>query len=162
MTRATLAAFLAFASTLAAATAQAEPVVWRFDFPESATSAYTFGYFGDDQGPFTGRIVGTTLVIHYTTEDAQDAAEFYYTFDVPTLDGAETHIHVEGADQGWSGQGTFDYVIENTDRFNGTIREGRFGTEMAGGGAFTDSYIEFTVDAEPRDPVFADGFESIE
>lgn len=162
MTRATLAAFLAFASTLGAATARAEPAVWRFDFPDFATSAYTFGYFGDEEGPFTGRIISTTLVIHYTTQDAQDAANFYYTFDVPTLDGTETHIHVEGADQGWSGQGTFDYVIENTDRFNGTIRTGRFATEMDGGGAFTDSYIEFTVDAEPRDPIFDDGFESLE
>lgn len=162
MTRATLAAFLALASALGAATAQAEPAVWRFDFPAFATSAFTFGYFGDDEGPFTGRIVGTTLVIHYTTEDAQDAAEFHYTFDVPTLDGAETHIHLEGADQGWSGQGTFDYVIENSDRFNGTIRTGRFATEMDGGGRFTDSYIEFTIDAEPRDAIFDDGFEATE
>jgi ABC-type amino acid transport substrate-binding protein len=162
MTRATLAAFLAFASTLGAATARAEPAVWRFDFPESASSAYTFGYFGDDEGPFIGRVISTTLVIHYTTQGAQDAAGFYYTFDVPVLDAAESSIRLQGTDLGWSGQGSFDYVIENTDRFNGTIREGRFGTELAGGGAFTDSYIEFTIDAEPRDPIFADGFEAFE
>lgn len=160
MLRASLAAGLALA--FAASSAHAEILVRRVDFPETASYAFTFGYFGDENGPITGRIIGTTLVIHYTTEGTQDAADFYYTFDVPVLDAPETQVRLEGVDLGWSGQGTFDYVIENTDRFNGTIREGRFGTEMAGGGRFTDSYIEFTVDADVRDPIFADDFEAVE
>lgn len=160
MLRAPLAACLALG--LLTAPAGAETLVRRIDFPDTASYAFTFGYFGDEDGPIAGRIVGTTLVIHYTTEVPQDAADFYYTFDVPVLDAAESSIHLEGADLGWSGQGSFDYVIENTDRFNGTIREGRFGTELAGGGRFTDSYIEFVIEAEPRDPIFDDGFEAIE
>lgn len=160
MNRAMFAAPLALA--LFAGSVQAEILVRRVDFPATASYAFTFGSFGDDNGPITGRIIGTTLVIHYSTEGSLDAADFYYTFDVPVIDAAETNIHLEGADLGWSGQGTFDYVLENTDRYNGTIREGRFGTEMAGGGAFTDSYIEFTIDADLRDPIFDDGFDPIE
>lgn len=154
---------LAIALALAvAAPAHAEILVRRTDFPDTASYEFMFGYFGDENGPITGRIIGTTLVIHYTTSGTQDAADFYYTFDVPVLDAAESHIGLSGADLGWSGQGTFHYVLENSDLYNGTIRPGRFATEMAGGGAFTDSYIEFTIDADPRDPIFDDGFESDE
>lgn len=163
MLRASLAAGLAL--VLAAPSISAEILVRRYDFPEIANNEFMFGWFGDENGPITGRIIGTTLVIHYTTEGALDAADFYYTFDVPVLDATESHIGLTGVDLGWSGQGTFDYVIENSQLYNGTIREGRFATEMAGGGAFTDSYIEFTVDADPReppDPIFYDGFDPLE
>lgn len=157
MLRPALAVGLALA--LAAPSADAEILVHRVDFPATASYSFTFGSFGDENGPITGRVIGTTLVIHYTTEGALDAADFYYTFDVPVVDAAETTIHLEGTGLGWSGQGSFDYVLENSDRFNGTIRTGRFGTEMAGGGRFTDSYIELTIDADLRDPIFHDDFE---
>lgn len=160
MLRATLAAGLVLA--LAAPPAGAEILVHRFDFPETSSYSFSFGSFGDDNGPITGRVIGTTLVIHYTTESPLDAADFYYTFDVPVTGAQQTTVHLEGSTLGWSGQGTFDYVVENTDLYNGDIRPGRFGTEMAGGGRFTDSYIELTIDADPRDPIFDDGFEGVE
>lgn len=159
MLRASLATAIAL---LVATPASAEILVRRMDFPATASYEFMFGSFGDENGPITGRIIGTTLVIHYTTTGSQDAADFHYTFDVPVLDAAESHIGLNGADLGWSGQGTFHYVLENSDLYNGTIRQGRFATEMVGGGAFTDSYIEFTVDADPRDPIFDDGFEEEE
>jgi hypothetical protein len=160
MLRASLAAGLALA--LAAPPAGAEILVRRMDFPDTSSYSFTFGSFGDDNGPITGRVIGTTLVIHYTTEGSLDAADFYYTFDVPVTGAEQSTIHLEGSTLGWSGQGTFDYVVENTDLYNGEIRTGRYGTEMAGGGRFTDSYIELTIDADPRDPIFNDDFEAVE
>jgi hypothetical protein len=160
MLRATLTAALALAIT--AGSAHAEIIVKRFDFPGVANYEFMFGCFCDDDGPITGQIISTTMVINYTTTGAQDAAEFYYTFDVPVINSQESHIGLTGADLGWSGQGEFHYSFENSDLYNGDIREGRFATEMAGGGAFTDSYVEFTVDADLRDPIFHDGFEPTE
>lgn len=154
MIRLALAATLA----LAAGTAHAEIVTVRYTFPEVANNSFLWGYFGGERGPTTGQILSTTLVINYTTSGAQDAADFYFTFDVPTYDGAQTWIGLNGIDLGWSGQDTFHYEFTSED-FNGEIREGRFGAELAGGGALADSYIEFIVDADPLDPVFVDGFE---
>ena len=157
MIRTLLAAALVLATTVASA----EIVTIRYDFPETAGLALTYGYFGGERGPTTGQILSTTLVINYTTSGAQDAADFYFTFDVPTYDGQETHIGLTGTDLGWSGQGTFAYSFEDSQVYNGEIRPGRFGAEFDGGGAFTDSYLEFVVDADPVDPVFADGFEPL-
>ncbi|MGH8173948.1 MAG: hypothetical protein ACREPX_12465 [Rhodanobacteraceae bacterium] len=151
---------LAIALALTTTVASAEIVTIRYNFPETAGLALTYGYFGGERGPTTGHILSTTLVIDYTTSGAQDAADFYFTFDVPTL-GAETHIGLTGADLGWSGQGTFTYSFEDSEVYNGEIRPGRFGAEFDGGGAFTDSYLEFVVDADPLDPVFSDGFEAL-
>jgi hypothetical protein len=152
---------LAVALALAAGTAQAELVTIRYDFPATAGNSFLWGYFGGDRGPTTGQILSTTLVINYTTTGTQDAADFYFTFDVPTYDGAQTWIGLTGANLGWSGQGTFEYGFTSED-FNGEIREGRFGAELSGGGALTDSYVEFLVDADPlpvADEVFRDGFD---
>jgi hypothetical protein len=149
----------AFAFTCGAASA--EIVTVRYDFPQTAGIALTYGYFGGERGPTTGHILSTTLVIDYTTSGTQDAADFYFTFDVPTLDGQEMHIGLTGADLGWSGVGNFTYSFENSELYNGEIRPGRFGAEYNGGGAFTDSYIEFVVDADPLDPIYADGFEPL-
>ncbi|HKE48308.1 MAG TPA: hypothetical protein VKB52_09595 [Rhodanobacteraceae bacterium] len=149
------------ALALSSGVASAELVTVRYDFPEIANYAFTWGYFGGERGPTTGHIVGTTLHITYTTTGDQDAADFYFTFDVPTLDGAQTHIGLTGADLGWSGQGEFNYSFDDSELYNGEIRTGRFGAEFAGGGAFADSYIEFLVDADPVDPVFADGFDPL-
>ena len=159
MTRLALAAALA----LAAGTAHAELVTIRYDFPGIANNSFLWGYFGGERGPTTGRILSTTLVINYTTTGTQDAAEFHFTFDVPTLDGVQTWIGMEGVDLGWSGQDTFHYSFTNED-FNGQIREGRFGAELAGGGTLTDSYIEFLVEADPLEPtdeLFLDGFDPL-
>lgn len=157
MTRLALAAVLA----LAAGTAEAELVTVRYDLPAIANNSFLWGYFGGERGPTTGQILSTTLVIDYTTTGAQDAADFYFTFDVPTYDGAQTWIGLTGTDLGWSGQGTFTHSFTSED-YNGEIREGRFGAELAGGGTMTDSYIEFLVDADPLPPVdevFWDGFD---
>jgi len=152
---------LAGAFALTSGAAGAEIVTIRYPFPETAGYAFTFGYFGGERGPTTGHILSTTLHITYTTTGAQDAADFYFTFDVPTLDGQETHIGLMGGDLGWSGQGEFTYGFDASEVYNGEIREGRFGAEFDGGGAFTDSYIEFVVDADPLDAVFANGFEPL-
>jgi len=157
MLRSVLAGALALASTAASA----EIVTIRYDFPPTAGIALTYGYFGGERGPTTGHILSTTLHIDYTTTGTQDAADFYFTFDVPTLDGQETHIGLDGLTLGWSGQGEFNYDIVDSEVYNGEIREGRFGAEYDGGGAFTDSYIEFVVDADPLDPIFTDGFEPL-
>jgi len=148
------------ALALASGAANAELVTVRYNFPNIANYAVTWGYFGGERGPTTGHIVSTTLVIDYTTTGTQDAADFYFTFDVPTLDGQETHIGLTGADLGWSGQDEFTYTF-TSDLYNGEIREGRFGAEFAGGGAFTDSYVEFLVEADPIDPIFGDGFDTL-
>lgn len=148
------------AFALASGAASAELVTIRYDFPERANYAFTWGYFGGERGPTSGKILSTTLVIDYTTTGTDDAADFYFTFDVPTLDGQETHIGLTGADLGWSGQGEFTYTF-TSDLYNGEIRTGRFGAEFSGGGAFTDSYVEFLVDADPIDPVFGDGFDPL-
>ena len=152
---------LAGAFALTTGVASAEIVTIRYDFPETAGLALTYGYFGGERGPTTGHILSTTLVIDYTTTGTQNAADFYFTFDIPTYDGQETHIGLTGADLGWSGQGNFTYSFEASELYNGEIRPGRFGAEFDGGGAFTDSYIEFVVDADPLDPVFSDGFEPL-
>lgn len=156
MIRTLLAAALVLGIT--GGTAQAEIVTIRYDFPASAGTSYLWGYFGGERGPTSGHIVSTTLVIHYTTTGAQDAADFFLTFDVPTYDGTLTYIGLTGADLGWSGQGEFDHSFTSND-YNGEIRPGRFGAQFDGGGAFTDSYVEFTVDADPIDPIFASGFD---
>ena len=148
------------ALALASTAASAELVTIRYDFPERANYAFTWGYFGGERGPTTGHILSTTLVIDYTASGTDDAADFYFTFDVPTYDGQQTHIGLTGADLGWSGQGEFTYTFTN-DLYNGEIRPGRFGAEFSGGGTFTDSYVEFLVDADPVDPVFSDGFDSL-
>src|SRR4051812_19170770 len=147
------------AFALASTAASAELVTVRYDFPPTAGIALTWGYFGGERGPTTGHILSTTLVIDYTTTGDQDAADFYFTFDVPTLDGAETHIGLTGTDLGWSGSGEFTYTFTN-DLYNGEIRQGRFGAEFSGGGAFTDSYLEFLVEADAIDPIFSDGFDT--
>ena len=149
------------ALALASATASAELVTVRYDFPDRANYALTWGFFGGELGPVTGHIVSTTLHIDYTTSGDQDAADFYFTFDVPTLDGQQTHIGLTGVDLGWSGVGEFTYAFDDSDLYNGEIRTGRFGAEFAGGGAFTDSYLEFQVDADAPDPIFSDGFDTI-
>jgi hypothetical protein len=149
------------ALALASGSASADRVTVRYDFPGIANYALTWGYFGGDLGPITGHIVSTTLHIDYTASGDDDAADFYFTFDVPTYDGTETHIGLTGADLGWSGHGEFTYVFDDSALYNGEIRPGRFGAELAGGGAFTDSYIAFEVDADPIDPIFADSFEPL-
>lgn len=148
------------AFAFAALPLHAETLTVRYDFPDIANYELMWGYFGGEFGPVTGQIVSTTLVIDdYTPTGAQDAADFYFTFDVPTSDGVETHIGLTGADLGWSGQGAFDHSF-TTDLYNGTIREGRFAAEFAGGGQFVgESYIEFVVEADPLDPLFVDGFD---
>ena len=151
-----------FAGALAlfSGAASAELVTIRYDFPPIANYALTWGYFGGERGPTTGHILSTTLVVDYTTTGDQDAADFYLTFDVPTFDGQETHVGLTGVDLGWSGQSEFTYTFTN-DLYNGEIRPGRFGAEFAGGGTLTNSYVEFLVDADPIDPVFADGFDTL-
>ena len=144
---------------LASAGASAELVTVRYDFPDHANYALTWGFFGGELGPVTGHIVATTLHIDYTTSGDLNAADFYFTFDIPTLDGQETHIGLTGADLGWTGLGEFTYGFDDSELYNGEIRTGRFGAEFSGGGAFADSYIEFLVDADPVDPIYADGFD---
>jgi hypothetical protein len=151
---------LAGALALAATAANAEIVTVRYNFPDHAGLALTYGYFGGERGPTTGTILSTTLVVNYTTTGDQDAANFYLTFDVPVIGAPQEHIGLTGTDLGWSGLGTFNYTFTN-DQYNGTIREGRFGAEFDGGGELTDSYIEFTVDADPLDPIYADSFEEL-
>jgi hypothetical protein len=150
-----------FAGALAlfSGAASAELVTIRYDFPPIANYAFDWFYFGGERGPTTGHIRSTTLVVDYTTTDPQDAADFYLTFDVPTFDGEQTHIELIGADLGWSGQGEFTYTFTN-DLYNGEIRPGGFGAQFSGGGTLTNSYIEFLVDADPLDPIFADGFDT--
>ncbi len=157
MTRLALAAAL----LLAAGSASAELVTIRYDLPETASYSLLWGYFGGERGPTTGEILSTTLVINYTTTGTQDAADFYFTFDVPAL-GEQTWIGLTGTGLGWSGQGTFEYSFTSED-YNGIIREGRFGAELSGGGAL-EAYIEFLVDADPLAPVdevFLDGFDPL-
>jgi hypothetical protein len=151
---------LAGSLALAASAAHAEIVTIRYNFPSHAGLAMTFGYFGGDRGPTTGTILSTTLMVNYTTTGDQNAADFYLTWDVPVTGAPQEHIGLTGTDLGWSGLGTFQYTFTN-DQYNGTIREGRFGAEFNGGGALTDSYIEFVVDADPIDPIYADSFEEL-
>ena len=158
MNRIALATFL----TLAASSASAELVTIRYDFTGGvANRELMWGYFGGERGPTTGRILSTTLVItDYTTTGTQDAADFYFTFDVPT-DSATQHIGLTGAELAWSGLGSFSHTF-TSDAYNGQIREGRFASETSGGGEFVgDTYIEFLVDADPLDPIYMDGFEPL-
>ena len=152
--------FFAGALALFSGAASAELVTIRYDFPQSANYALDWSFFGGTRGPTTGQILSTTLVVDYTTTDPQDAADFFLTFDVPTFDGQQTHIELTGVDLGWSGQGEFTYTFTN-DLYNGEIRPGGFGAQFTGGGTFTNSYIEFLVDADPIDPIFADGFDTL-
>ena len=147
---------------LVSAGASAEIVTIRYDFTGGiANRELMWGYFGGDRGPTTGRILSTTLVItDYTTTGTQDAADFYFTFDVPT-DSATQHIGLTGTELAWSGLGSFSHSF-TSDAYNGQIREGRFASESSGGGEFIgDTYVEFLVDADPLDPIFADAFEQL-
>ncbi|PZQ19835.1 MAG: hypothetical protein DI564_00915 [Rhodanobacter denitrificans] len=148
---------LLLATAGASSAARAAELTWRFDLPPVANMSFLWGWLGDDFGPFTGEVTSTKVVFIYTTEGDQDAADFYFTFDVPTLSD-QTWVHFTGKDLGWSGTGTFKLEFNSTD-FNGEIRPGRFGAEMTGGGAFTDSYIELTIDGERADPIYFDGFD---
>lgn len=151
---------LFFLLLLVSQVARADTLVWRFDFFPEATYSYLWGWFGDERGPFTGTITSTTLVMNdYVTTGGIDAADFYFTFDVPTL-GPESHIGLTGAELGWSGTGPFSHTF-TTDLYNGEIRGGRFGAEVFGGGTFTgDFHIEFTVEGFPPDPLFTDSFDT--
>ena len=158
MKRIALTAILA----IAASSASAEIVTIRYDFTGGiANRELLWGYFGGERGPTTGRILSTTLVFtDYTTTGTQDAADFYFTFDVPT-DSATQHIGLTGTGLAWSGLGSFSYNF-TTDAYNGQIREGRFASETSGGGEFSgDTYVEFLVDADPLDPIYMDGFEPL-
>lgn len=150
---------LALAAALCSAGVSAETLIWRFDFPDNANNAFTWGLLGDERGPFTGEVVSTKLVItDYTTVGATDAADFYFTFDVPTL-GATTHIGLTGKGLGWSGNGPFSYSV-TTDLYNGEIRAGRFGTQIDGGGHFAGGgYLELTIEGSLPDELFADSFD---
>lgn len=145
---------------LASAGARADTLTWRFDFFPQAGFTYLWGWFGNDMGPYTGTITSATLVMNgYSTSGGADAADFYFTFDVPTL-GPETHIGLTGTDLGWSGSGPFSHSF-TTDLYNGEIRPGRFGAEVSGGGEFSgDFYIEFTIDGYGPDLIFADSFDT--
>jgi hypothetical protein len=131
----------------------------RYLFPERASIAETFTYFGGELGPVEGRIVSTRLNVGYIASGEVDAANYFVTFDVPTSDGASTVIVLTGTDLGWTGQGTFSFDLTSID-YNGTIRPGRFGAQFAGDGDLVDSYVEFTVDLGGVDHVFEDGFDS--
>jgi hypothetical protein len=147
------------ALAFAAGTAHAEIVTVRYDFPDEAHYAFDYFQFGAELAPVSGEILSTTLFINYTTSGDLDAADFYYSFLVPVEGAQESFIGLTGTDLGWSGQGTFHYSFEDSELYNGTIRPGRFGAEYAGGGSFTDSYLEFIVDADLPDPISADGFD---
>lgn len=158
MIRTLLLAALFFVS----ATAQADTLVWRFDMPTGANMGGTWGMFGDDRGQFTGHVVSTKLVINeFTTTAGQDASEFFFTFDVPTL-GENTWIGLFGEELGWSGAGVFNHSF-TTDRYNGEIREGRFGIQIDGAGGYFagESYIEITVEGFLPDPLFTDSFDDV-
>ncbi|WP_440225502.1 hypothetical protein ACQQ2N_09660 [Dokdonella sp. MW10] len=151
---------LALALLVAAAPATAAVVTVRYDFPDVANMAASYGWFGGDWGQISeGEILSTTVVIaDYTSYPGQDASEFYVAFDVPAT-GAQTQVRITGASLGWSGAGVFNHSV-TTDAYNGPIRPGRFGAEYVGGGDFASpSYIEFTVDAVLPDPLFGDGFD---
>jgi hypothetical protein len=153
---------LAALFALVSGSASAEIVTIRYDFTGGiANRELMWGYFGGERGPTTGRILSTTLVItDYTTTGTQDAADFYFTFDVPT-DSATQHIGLTGTELAWSGLGSFSHAL-TSDAYNGQIREGRFASESSGGGEFVgDTYVEFLVDADPLDPIFADAFEQL-
>ncbi len=141
--------------------ARADTLTWRFDFPEGANMGGTWGYFGDEFGPYTGEVVSTKLVFKDFTMDAPgDANEFFFTFDVPAL-GKESWIGLMGPDLGWSGSGVFNHTF-TTDRYNGEIREGRFGVQIDGAGGYFagESYIEITVEGLRADPLFEDSFDN--
>lgn len=142
---------------LASAGASAAPLSWRLDMPSTANNSFLWGWLGDEFGPFTGSVTSTKVVITYTTTGDEDAADFYFTFDVPTLSD-QTWVHFNGKELGWSGTGTFKIELESKD-FNGEIRPGRFGAEIAGGGTLIDSYLELTIDGERADPIYTDGFD---
>lgn len=137
--------------------ARAVELTWRAEMPPSASMSFLWGWLGDEFGPFTGEVTSTKVVIIYTTSGDQDAADFYFTFDVPTLSD-QTWVHFNGKMLGWSGTGTFTHVFESQD-FNGEIRPGRFGAEITGGGELTDSYIELKIEGERADPIYFDGFD---
>ena len=72
------------ALALASASASAELVTVRYDFPDRANYAMTWGFFGGELGPVTGHIVSTTLHIDYTTSGDQDAADIQaYLASIP-------------------------------------------------------------------------------
>lgn len=156
MIRTLVLAFLVLMST----SASAATLVWRLDLPTAANMSLTWGSFGDDRGQFTGEVVSTTLVLSdFTTTGAQDAADFFFTFDIPAL-GDESHIGLTGAELGWSGTGAFNHSF-TTDRFNGELREGRFGMQLDGAGGWFagESYLEITVEGFLPDELFADSFD---
>ena len=148
-----------FLLLVASAGARAETLIWRFDFPSQAQNTYQWGWFGNDDGPYTGTVTSTKLVMNgYFTSGSIDAADFFFTFDVPAL-GPESYIGLTGTSLGWSGSGPFSYTM-TSDLYNGEIRPGRFGAQIDGGGEFAgDFYIEFTIDGLRPDPIFADSFD---
>jgi hypothetical protein len=142
--------------------AQAEILTWRFDIPKSANIGGTWGWLGDEQGPYTGEVISTKVVLKdFTMTAPGDASEFFFTFDVPTL-GKETWIGLMGEDLGWSGVGVFNHSF-TTDRYNGEIREGRFGIQIDGAGGYFagEAYLELTIDGLRPDPLFFDSFDDI-
>lgn len=162
-----------FALTLAvcASPVWAETIVWRFDFREIANTSYSWGWLGDEIGRIEGDIVSTRLVFtDYIVEGNVDASEFRFSFDVPAM-GEQTQIRLDGTDMNWSGAGPVSYTLE-TDAYNGTIREGRFGAEVTscqeggcdGMGLFSGgAFIELTIEGSHvrPDDIFFDGFDDI-
>jgi hypothetical protein len=126
---------------------QSEIINVQYDFPSSAGISFDWFFFGGDQGPVTGSVISTTLVIeNYTVSAPLDASNFLMTFDVPVLDSVSEQIFLTGDSLGWSGTGSFSHSF-TTDDYNGVIRPGRFGAQWLGGGIFDgDAFINFTVD----------------
>ena len=155
----------------ASASVRAEQLNWRFDFFGQAGFSYLWGWMGDDNGPFTGEITSAKVVFEgYITEGDIDTSDFYFVFDVPTL-GKQTWLNLTGEGMGWTGSGPVSYTF-TSDAFNGTLREGRFGSEMTvcgpaapkcnGAGEFVgEAYIEFTIEGQRADPIFTSNFDEI-
>lgn len=120
----------------------------RFEFARCGNS-YSAAIFAGD--PRIGRrIVSANIGLEVRIVPPGDGANFTtdITFPISPAPGNTSTLVLEGRALGWQGGGTFRYG-EFTDRFNGTLRAGRYGAETFGVNCLISegSYIEMTFES---------------
>ena len=127
-----------------AATAKADTATFTF---APVGSSFSAALLGDD--PLIGKeVVSARIYLDVESFPGSDAANFFtdISFPIEPFPGNTNAVVLEGAELGWSGEGTFHY-FEETTRFNGVFAAFRYGGETPGenfdGVLLRTSRIEF-------------------
>ena len=115
----------------------------------------SYSAFLSSANPLVGQhVTHARFYLDVLSNANSDAAAFFtdISFPIDPLPGNTNFFSLLGADENWSGPGTFHYFLDTTD-YNGTFVPARYGAETFGDGfhgAILDtSRIEFDYVPEP-------------